>query len=137
MQSGNFVNINNRYSQAKYKLITYTVHFPKISTVCVMIAAILKKMAVKTVFYEKAEFNADNLNYYSDIIVNSDMNNWINNENCITINTWDYIHIRFDDFSHLIDREIVCEKGIDNEEHRLAVRAVCDMLYSVTGTLVF
>ena len=45
-------NFQNRYYQAKDKLGSYIVHFPIMSNANVMIAVLLQKLRVKSVFHE-------------------------------------------------------------------------------------
>ena len=47
-----FTDFNNKYIQAKDKLSNYIVHFPRMSNINIMIAVLLYKMRVKTIFYE-------------------------------------------------------------------------------------
>jgi hypothetical protein len=132
------VDINYRYIQAKNKLSGYTVHFPKSSTVNVIIANLLHKIGVKSVLYEDSPFDVYGLNVDIDIVLNSNANDWVNWDNIaggITINTWNYRRSRFDDdydFAPFIEGS---ERYEESEEHTIAVRAVCDMLCIVTGVV--
>ena len=134
MQEINTSDVHYRFFQAKNKLSGYTVHFSHKSAIDVTIAAILQNMDVKVAFFKDTEFNSANLNENTDIVVNSDVNDWVNNDNCITINTWNYKYTRFADFEPFIEN---CDEYKDRMDYVLAVRAVCDMLYCVAGVLVF
>ncbi|MCL2304527.1 MAG: hypothetical protein FWC43_04210 [Planctomycetaceae bacterium] len=77
-------------------------------------------------------FNSSDLNENSDIIVNSDKHNWINDERLITINTWNYKNAHFENFRLFNDRIDVSDdlkKLVDG--YILAVRSIDDMLYSI------
>ena len=170
-----------RYTKAKDKLCKYVVHFPRMSNIGVMIAVLLQKMHVKTVFYENREitqsdvtqniyftpadigknigsviqdemkadvitfvdsaFDKGNLNENVDIVVNADATNWISNGDGITINTWNYKHIKFNDFKLFNGNKGRINVSDDLKPlfdgYILAIRSVDDMLYSVTGDLVF
>ncbi|MCL2442646.1 MAG: hypothetical protein FWD13_04180 [Treponema sp.] len=172
------ISNGSRYIQAKEKLRNKTVHFPLISNINVMIAVLLQKMRVKTVFYENktitqndviqniyyndnnigkdiisflqnelkidtvfhadTDFNIDLLNEDIDIIVNSDSTDWINAENHIVINTWNYHNSHFKDFK-LFNGKINVSDELKPliEGYILATRSVDDILYSVIGNLVF
>lgn len=143
-ESGRYIQADERYNpkesylRATCKLRGYVVHFPNMSTVSAIMVALLKKMGVAVIsYYEGTEFDADNLDKDTDIIVNSDSSDWVNNEDGITINTWNYNHARFDEFEPLIEQDGVLDVNDTSKEHILAVRAVCDMLYSTAGVLVF
>lgn len=169
---------NDRYIQAKDELKNHTIHFPKMTNKNIMIAVLLQKIHVKTVFYDNktitksdvnlniyfevndigknvisfiqdemkvdtvslasSNFCVDNLKEDIDIIVNSDATNWINIENCITINTWNYRNTRFDDFK-LFNDKITVSDNLQPliEGYILAIRSIDDMIYSVIGELVF
>ena len=174
-QSADF---NNNYIHAKNKLINYAVHFPKMTNINIMMAVLLQKLRVKTIFYESntitqddinqniyfnfndvgkatisflqdenkvdtvcfsdCAFNLNDLNKNIDIVVNSDVSDWVDSESCITINTWHYSNTYFDDFSIFN-----CKVNIsDNlkalvEGYILAIRSVDDILHSVAGGVVF
>ena len=166
----------NKYVQAKDMLIKYTVHFPKISNVNMMIAVLLQKLRVQSVFYENGtisqndtseniyykdddvgkdirsfmqeELGADTVRFtnsdfasaelYEDanIIVNSDLGDWINSENLIVINTWNYKNAQFEDFS-LFNGKIKISDNLKPlvGSYILAIRSVDDMLYSIGGVV--
>ena len=172
------IDFNEKYVNAKNKLNNHIVHFPKISNINIMIAVLLHKIHVKTIFYDNgivakndidrniyykcgdigkniitfvqdemkidtvcfadSDFNVDKLNNSIDIIVNSDVNDWINNENFITINTWNYKNTHFNG-SNLFNDKINVSDNLKTliEGYILAIRAVDDMLYSVIGNLAF
>jgi hypothetical protein len=63
-----------------------------------IIPLIQDKMKIGTVFYVDTDFNIKQLNKNTNIIVNSDSTDWIDAENHIVINTWNYRNARFEDF---------------------------------------
>jgi len=163
------------------QLSKYTAHFPKMSNVNVMIAALLQKMGVRAIFYENGAITRDDVNkniYYKledvgkdivsfmkdemsistvcvtddnfnpdrldediDIVVNSDASDWANEGDCITINTWNYGHMNFNDFNLSKAKKDRVNVSDDLKPlidgYILAVRSVDDMLYSVAGALSF
>ena len=173
-------DLDGSYIQAKEELRSYTVHFPKLSNINVMIAVLLGKMGVKAVFYENAAINEHDINqniyytaddigkdiiaflrneialgtvYYAestsnfddfgdmDIVVNSDANDWINNERGITINTWNYRYTNFDDFKlfRTDDGRVTVSEELRPlvTAYVLAVRSIGDMLNSIREPAVF
>ena len=95
------------------------------------------ELKIDTVCFSDLDFNMNNLNEDTDIIVNSDSTDWVNIENCITINTWNYKNTHFDDFK-LFNGKINISDNLKElvEGYILAVRSIDDMLYSVIGNLV-
>lgn len=93
-------------------------------------------MRIDTVHFADSGYSEDNLN--KNIIVNSDAADWVNIENCIMINTWNYQNILFRDFELFNGKQNTPD---DIKKHIakfvLAIRSVCDMLHSVTDDLVF
>jgi len=53
---------SNRYIQAKDKLLNYVIHFPKMSNINNIIAFLLQKMCIKTVFYENRSITQNDVN---------------------------------------------------------------------------
>jgi len=91
-----------------------------------------------TTMFVDASINTVKLNTDSDIIINSDSNNCVSIENCITVNTWNYRNIHFRHFE-LFDSNIHLSENLKMsiENLNLAIRSVCDILHSVSGELVF
>ena len=166
---------SNRYIQAGDKLCDYIVHFPRMSNVNVMIAVLLQKLQVKSIFYENGEITQNDIAqniYYKfedigkniiaflqnemkintvefsnlpldiealkgeqDIVVNSNATDWIDTENCITINTWNYQDTHSEDFRLFRYGKLNVSDDLKKlvDEYLLAVRSIDDMLYSIIG----
>jgi len=127
-----------RYIQARTVLGDYTVHFPQNSNIGIITAELLEKMGIKTICHEQygCTFDMTDLCETTDIVVNANADHWFSNYNGITINTWDYRHVKFHDFVTFISDDLKLSHPL-NSEYLLAIRAIADMLYSVTETLVF
>ena len=60
-----------------------------------------EEMKIDNVYLANSYLTLDKLNENVDIVVNSDITDWINIENCITINTWNYRYAHFSDLNLL------------------------------------
>ena len=95
------------------------------------------EMKIDTIEFSPSILNEENLCENCDIVVNSDVTDWINSENCIIINAWDYYNAQSDD-SRFIQKDCAVEnmKAL-MDEYLMAIRTVDDIAYSVAGKLVF
>ena len=103
-----------------------------------VISFIQNRMKIDTVCLENSDLNSDDLEINTSIIVNSDDNVWVNDDNFITINTWNYQSTRPDDFKLFNGKVYISDtlKGLVGG-YILAIRSVDDMLNSVRGNLFF
>jgi len=163
---------DNEHSINAKKLSKYTVHFPKLTNINIMIAILLQKNNVNSVFYEKktisssdvveniyfynndidkdigtalkydigiktitlseSDFTIDILNPVNDIIVNSNTDDWIEANDFIIINTWNYQKYFFSNFDNLFEAEYIdysFKTALDG--FILSTRAIDDMIFSV------
>ena len=95
-------------------------------------------MNMDTVHLSNSCFNGHDLDSDIDIIVNSDPSDWVNIDEFITINTWNYRHIHFENFKYLsykADVPDISRMFIDN--YILSIKSVDDMINCVVGGVVF
>ena len=88
-------------------------------------------MMLDSVRFEASPFDVDDMTGYSNIVVNSDMMDWVDSEECIVINTWNYRGTSFGNNDYMFAKACVTDTmKILVEEYVLATRIISDMIYS-------
>ena len=97
-----------------------------------IIAFLQNEMKINTVDLFDSPLDIETLKDEKDIVVNSNVTNWVDPENGIVINTWNYLNAHFEDFQLFngkLDVSDDLKELIDG--YVLAVRSTYEMLYSV------